>query len=156
MWRGVGPWRNYHKGWAAIKQYANQTACPLWLLHYTALLSRCCPLDKVLAAMYGINRVSGVRCTRTRMKLWCYHRCVLSREKVTLFVLCQWPSLGTKVRLFAKSQKRSCCSPALGPARVITYRRTISVPGPYATAHHFFSEVTLLTHLKIGHQAILW
>ena len=26
----LGPRRNYHKGWAAIRHYANQTARPLW------------------------------------------------------------------------------------------------------------------------------
>ena len=26
----LGPWRNYHKGRAAIRHYANQTARPLW------------------------------------------------------------------------------------------------------------------------------
>ena len=29
----LGPLRNYHKGRAAIRHYANQTARPLWLLH---------------------------------------------------------------------------------------------------------------------------
>ena len=28
----LGPRRNYHKGRAAIRHYANQTACPLWPL----------------------------------------------------------------------------------------------------------------------------
>ena len=29
----LGPQRNYHKGRAAIRHCANQTACPLWPLH---------------------------------------------------------------------------------------------------------------------------
>ena len=29
----LGPWRNYHMGWAALRHYANQPAHPLWLLY---------------------------------------------------------------------------------------------------------------------------
>ena len=35
----MGPRRNYHEGWAAIRHYANQPARPFWLINRFAALS---------------------------------------------------------------------------------------------------------------------